>query len=306
MSSAVCDISIIFTSTTKFATEHNKKAATEYNKILADLLNYEKYFNETGNKFDFPVSEYLKKMKDVLFHNSFRIPKIKVVSKTSNNTYYITIPELLDRFVFVSNNFDIIEITNVINDILKTNDNELQFVHCIKNTSFFMNIFQKLSDINVIKNIKYTENKDKNAIYYAYRIVSDFVNMYIYEVISKISDDKILFENSNIFEKIINNLFNLGYNIDIVKIAEHLVYYKNKFTESNKKSQIQFCDVLLKYIIVDLNLINTGEYINDLQFLQFGTDDLNKFIESISSNYNFGPKIKHNTCLDGTSDICSV
>lgn len=279
------------------------KPADKYNKIIFDLYKYEEEFNKTGNKIDFSVADYLNKLKYNLYYSGFVTPKIKLVSRYTNEIYFLTLSEILNRFVAINKNLNIIEIINIIigvyydvpgkierynNDINRINSNEgLQLIYSIRNTSLFMYVFQKLFNFDIVKNIKYLKYLKSKCIIYYFNIVSDFFNIYMLQIISNLSDDKLIKDEIIICKQIINNLHILEYKNDIIHIVKHLFYYKHKFMKNKKNTQINFCNSLFKYIQEDLNILNTIDYNDDLKFLQFDNNNANKFIETIESNYTF-------------------
>lgn len=135
-------------------------------------------------------------------------------------------------------------------------------------------IVKILSNPREFKYINYIDVHYKN--YPAFNI-SNYINVYLYEVIDEMSDNKIINKEVELFKKIIDNLCTIKCCDAIIETCKHLLFYKHKYKISKKDKQMNFCEVLLKYIVIELNLLETIEYKNDLKFVQ---------TEEITSRYN--------------------
>lgn len=265
--------------------QNDKYLMNVYNNMIIKLFEYENYFYKTGKKIKFTfLDEYFRICSNLRCHK-FVSPKIKLFSKYNNQIYYIEIAEILDRFININGYYEKNKINNV-TDML-TNFDTTSMVYSIKDTGLFIYIVQNLCDILKYINIDIPEFKDRYD-----QTIHNFINVYIYTIINKSSDDKFIHGEIELVKNVIDCLLILKYYKDIIEITKHLAYYKNYFTKTNKVSQTIFCDRILKYISIDLNIVETVEFNNDLKFLEFNTVDYNKYIESITHDYTFNSDYK--------------
>lgn len=288
--------------------ETNKRVINVFNGIVNDLYTYERHFYKTGKKSIFQISDYISKLRKYLDTDVFIDPKIKLFSKYSKQTYYVKISEILDRLIRVNKNFNIND--SCITKIIVVN-HRLSPIYSIRNTNLFMIIFQNLIDIKFMEEIMYfdticghTCTEDSVVYKYYLNVISNYINIYVYEIIFNTTDNEFINKEIDVVKKIIDNLYKLNRKNEIIKIIEHLMYYNYKFTQSNKELQKYFCSELMEYIFVELNIASLVEFSNYLKHLQFNNDNHIKFIESISHKYTFKPS--HDDDYgepDGTYDI---
>lgn len=291
--------------------ERNRNLIEIYNEIVNDLFKYEKHFYKTGKKSVFKLSNYTFNLSTTINTDVFIEPKIKLFSKYSNNPYYVKISELLDRLIDVKENFNIFD--SCIIDLIHVN-HRLSPIYYMRNTKLFMIIFQNLININFMEEVmrsdvigEYTSTEDIVVYKYYLNVISNYINVYLHEIIGNSIDNKFINQEIEVIKKIIDNLHKLNRKNEIINTAEHLFYYIHQFRKDNKLSQIYFCNTLIKYICCNLNLLASVEFSDDLKFLEFDNDKQIKFIESIAHKYTFKPNERDNYGEpDGTYDIINI
>lgn len=258
----------------------------ELKEIMEDLLNYEKHFYKTQKKSKFDISKYFCKLYPLLIPstnlNNFMLYRYDDEDKPTNidsvgifytkyniRPYYVKISDIIDRFIIVNENFNI---TTILDKISFT----INKLYYLRHTTLFIMLSQYLCNIYIISSIPYKFDNvmlfdrlfDIIDVKIPKYYISNYIYIYISEIISKTLDDKFINKEIDIFKKIIDNLYKLNYEHDIVKTSEYLFNYKNEFNINNKEKQVYFCDILLNYILYDLNLLETIEYKNKFTFLQ--------------------------------------
>lgn len=258
MSSAFSIVECIFLNGKNIATKNSR---VQLYPIIINLLKYERYFYKTQKKSNFDILEYLKIL--LKYFNTTFVEfvsnisfKLKVFSKYYKDPFYITIPEILDRLIIVNKNPDIKSIVHII-------PFNYEFIGSIKHTVLFYMIGDCLADINIIKNIPYMTFQNSFQLR---NKISNYIEYYILRIIFNISDHKFINDIIEVFKKIIYNLITLNYYEDIVIITNTL-FECSKYPILNEKNVINFCNILLKYIKEDLNILETIEYNKELKFL---------------------------------------
>lgn len=249
-------------------------------KTMNHLLSCEKHFYRRQKKSNFDICKYFNILKDLFTNKNGYISydyNFIFYTEYTKQIYYAKIYEILDRLIFVNENFNI-------NDIIKEMVFSYELLYSIRNTSLFANISEYLCNIANMKNVAHVvDNMDiindgynclsfEEPMYY----ISTYIDVYItviisnhsiQPVVSKISDDKFINSEIELFKKIIDNLFALKYNYDIDRVIIHLFNYKNRFSKENKDKQTYFCNTLFNYIMIDLNFLETIEYKHICKYL---------------------------------------
>lgn len=220
--------------------------------IFIDLLKYERYFYKTGKKSKFNILTYFDKI-----NHSFRLisheidPMIIFYTKYNKYGFIIKTSEILDRLISVNENFDI-------NTIIFKMEADIKILYYFRNTSLFMMLGKTYMNIN------YNIIKKSDIPHLSY-MIGYYIGIYISEIINNTSDNNFINGEIDLFKKIINNLYMLDYKDGIIKAVWFLLYNKHIFQITEKKVKFNFCNVLLEYILCDLNLIETIEYGEDLK-----------------------------------------
>lgn len=258
------------------------------NRLIDNLFKYEKHFKETGKKSNFDIAKNFIQLL-TYFDWSYRGPN-PVVHVSS--TYTITLAELLDRLTLVNKVFSI-------EKFIFYMDFSFECLYGIRNTTLFLNILECLSNIDVVKSIidrwqshmmrssgnrnRYVGNYNTSKYY-----ISNYINIYLFEIISNANDNNFINKEIILLEKIINNLYNLNCKDEIIHTCKHLLFYSHKFNISKKEKSMHLCNILLKYIIYDLNILETIEYNSELKFTK--TDEIDLYhhnIEIYIHKFNF-------------------
>lgn len=235
---------------------------SSYDKYIESyVLKYEKLAYKTGIKSDIDYLE-LKSFLHILF-SSYSL-KIKIYdsyyydlftdrTKFKNNIYYVI--NLIDRLLFINKNSNYTndEYNYLIDYILILDKNE---INKLKKSYVFRIIINLLSQKNKLK--LFLEKKDGinkyNLLLYKYLYNIIFImNSYDKDDIDK----KVIF-----FKTIIDNFMEINKIKYIKTIHVMIAYFKDYCEENNKDKIVIFCNDIIKYILCDLNLINTIEFLD--------------------------------------------
>lgn len=235
-------------------------------EIIEKLFEYEKHFYKTGEKSDFYIVYYITRLSAFNQWEIFNIDLVvKFKSKYNKETYHIAISEILDRLACVNKTLNL-DIKQVFRKITF----DIQQLFSIRNTSLFLMLSEYLSDITIVKYLKnlYTMIGPYKRLGQYY--ISNYINIYLYEIVDNIRDDEFISKEIELFKTIIHNLYTLNCEYDITQTCKHLLFYKYKINISKKDKAENFCNMLLQYFTNDLNLLDTVEYATNLKFLQTG------------------------------------
>lgn len=136
-----------------------------------------------------------------------------------------------------------------------------EIVYYFRNTSIFL-MLSKFYDKIIIKDI------NSRGKLLSTHITNIYSCIYIWKIINNITCTNLINAEIDFFKKIIDISHMINYKPAIILLFKCLLYFKNKFNVSNKEPQYNFCSTLLKYMMYDLNLMETIEYKEDFEMLQ--------------------------------------